>query len=200
MGREAHCLCRWGSRTAKVTALLESSELILRGELRERVPLTSIRQVTASGDALEFTAAGERIALVLGAAAARRWAQAIAVPPPDLAQKLGLTAATRVHIIGTIDDPELATALTRTSLSADTPERADLVVIRTDDSAQLAAAVAAVLAGAAVPPVWIVYVKGRAAPLGERTVRDLLRDRGFIDTKVASVSGRLTALRFTKRS
>ncbi len=33
----------------------------------------------------------------------------------------------------------------------------------------------------------------------EADVREFMRSRGFIDTKVASVSERLTALRFTRR-
>ena len=48
-------------------------------------------------------------------------------------------------------------------------------------------------------PLWIVYPKGPASPLKESVVRELLRSLGFIDTKVASVSAKLTALRFVRR-
>jgi hypothetical protein len=48
-------------------------------------------------------------------------------------------------------------------------------------------------------PLWVVYPKGAKSEVKESGVRDLLRSRGFIDTKVASVSARLTALRFVKR-
>jgi hypothetical protein len=45
--------------------------------------------------------------------------------------------------------------------------------------------------------VWIVYTKGKDAPLGESAVRAALRERGYRDTKVAAVSATRTALRFT---
>jgi|GEM_PF-4692907 len=38
------------------------------------------------------------------------------------------------------------------------------------------------------------------APLGETAVRGLLRRRGLVDVKVASVSPRLTALAFVRRA
>ena len=52
----------------------------------------------------------------------------------------------------------------------------------------------------AVPPLWIVYEKGADSAVGETAVRTTLREQGFVDTKIASVSAKLTALRFVKRS
>jgi hypothetical protein len=48
-------------------------------------------------------------------------------------------------------------------------------------------------------PLWIVYPKGGINGFGETAVRETLRQRGFIDTKIASVSPQLTALRFIWR-
>ena len=75
MGREAQCVCRWGDREGRVTALLESSELIVRGAIRGRAALHTIEAVNARDDVLEFVVAGERIELQLGAAVSRRWAR-----------------------------------------------------------------------------------------------------------------------------
>jgi hypothetical protein len=47
-------------------------------------------------------------------------------------------------------------------------------------------------------PLWVIYTKGKAAPLGETTVRAMLRERGLMDLKVASVSPALTALKFAR--
>ena len=47
-------------------------------------------------------------------------------------------------------------------------------------------------------PIWVVYTKGRGAPLGEAAVRTILRQRGLMDLKVASVSEALTALKFAR--
>ena len=47
-------------------------------------------------------------------------------------------------------------------------------------------------------PIWMVYPKGAGCSLGETAIRTTLRQRGLRDTKVASVSAMLTALRFFK--
>ena len=49
-------------------------------------------------------------------------------------------------------------------------------------------------------PIWMVYAKGPGHDLSETAVRSLLRDNGMIDTKVASVSAKFTALRFIYRA
>jgi hypothetical protein len=46
----------------------------------------------------------------------------------------------------------------------------------------------------------VVYTKGKGAPLGETVVIALLRERGLVDLKVASVSPALTALKFVRRA
>jgi len=49
-------------------------------------------------------------------------------------------------------------------------------------------------------PIWMVYAKGKGHAINETTVRSLLRENGMIDTKVASVSAKYTALRFIYRN
>jgi hypothetical protein len=199
MGREARCRCRWGEHEGLVTVLLEPNELIVRGAVRRRAALNVLEQVRAHGDILAFVAAGERIELVLGAQLARRWASAIAAPPPTLAQKLGITQETRLHTVGKIDDAVLRAAVSMAGTVATSPDGADLAIIRTDDIAHLKEWVGSTASIEAITPTWVVYVKGRGAPLGESGLREFMRRAGFIDTKVASVSERLTALRFIKK-
>src|SRR5208282_3214695 len=111
MGREANCLCDWNGETARVKALIEPPDLILRGEIRRRLPFSEMRQVRAEGAALRFNFGGDAVALKLGAPTAEKWAKAILTPPPSLAKKLGITAESTVWVIGTVDDPALETAL-----------------------------------------------------------------------------------------
>ena len=117
-------------------------------------------------------------------------------PPATLAAKLGITATTRVVLDGAADDEALAEALAAGTAS---PE-ADLVVLRVDDADALAHA-ASRHAGLLMHgvPLWVVYPKGKAAPLGESAIRAMLRARGFMDVKVASVSPALSALKFVRR-
>ena len=196
MGREARCAASWGARSGEVTALLESTEVIVRGAFRASAALASLRDVRADGDTLRFRAGEDDVALVLGRAAPR-WAAALAKPPPSLAAKLGITAGTRVLVEGEIDDETLAAAVAAgTPAGADDP---DLVVARVDDADELAriASEHSALLERGVR-LWVVYTKGRGAPLGETAVRAMLRERGLMDLKVASVSAALTALQFAR--
>lgn len=196
MGREARCAASWGARSGEVTALLETTELIVRGAFRARAPLTSLRDVRADGDTLRFRTGEENVALVLGPAASR-WAAAIAKPPPSLAAKLGITAGTRVLVEGEMDDAALAAAIA-SGTRAEAGD-ADLIVARVDDADELAriAHEHHALLERRVR-LWVVYTKGKRAPLGEAAVRGMLRERGLMDLKVAAVSDALTALQFAR--
>jgi hypothetical protein len=48
-------------------------------------------------------------------------------------------------------------------------------------------------------PMWVVYAKGPGHAIDESIIRSLLRAKGLMDTKVASVSAKYTALRFNLR-
>jgi hypothetical protein len=199
MGREARCACRWGHDEGLVTALLESNELVIRGAVRKRAALDALREISVHDDKLAFVVAGERIELMLGTERARRWADAIAAPRPTLAQKLGITPATRLSITGAIDDDGLRAAVATAATIAVPLKAADLALIRTDDIEVLMRWVHSAEELETIAPAWAVYVKGRRAPLGEPAVREFMRGSGFMDTKIASVSERLTALRFVKK-
>lgn len=54
MGREATCTCNWAGTTAKVTALIEPPELILRGAMRKRIPIAQLKKIRTQGGHLTF--------------------------------------------------------------------------------------------------------------------------------------------------
>jgi hypothetical protein len=196
VGREARCAASWGARSGEVTVHLDSTELTVRGAFRARAPLASLHDVRAEGDTLRFRTGEDEVALILGRAAPR-WAVAIAKPAPSLAAKLGIVAGTRVLAVGTVDDDRLAGALAVGTADGSDP---DLIVARVDDAdelARIASEHGALLARRV--PLWVVYTTGKGAPLGETAVRAMLRERGLIDLKVASVSATLTALQFARR-
>src|SRR5579863_4149713 len=92
MGREAECTCDWNGTRAKVKALVEPPDLILRGELRRRVPYAQMRHVRADRDRLCFEFEKESVSLELGNGLALKWVQYLTAAPPTLAKKLGITA------------------------------------------------------------------------------------------------------------
>jgi len=195
MGREARCACSWNGRDGEVTILLETSALIVRGDFSARVPTEGLH-VEARGNTLAVTIADAPVAFTLGAARAKRWAAAIVAPQPTLASKLGIAETTRLHVVGTPDDDALSAALAVSKAPAAKRGSEDLCIIRTDDPITLNAWAQSEASRTTRSPVWIVYTKGRGAPLGERAARAIMRGHGFVDTKVAGVSERLTALRF----
>lgn len=197
MGREATCTCDWAGNTVEVKALLETGEIILRGGIRKRLPFSALKSVKAIGNRLCFNVDGEPIELVLGPAAAK-WAATMTAPPPTLARKLGITDKTVVRTAGEISDETLREAISEAARISS--KDANLIVACVDSPESLHGALreakAQLVKGV---PIWMVYAKGPGHAINETAIRSLLRDNGMIDTKVASVSSKYTALRFIYR-
>jgi hypothetical protein len=200
MGREVTCDVQWAGESGRAKVLLETQELIVRGAgefARRSVPLASLTQVEARGEMLCFWAGDEAVSIELGAAEAQSWAKKLTTPAPTLAAKLGIGAETHLALIGNFDDGELAAAIGE---AASTDSRhPDLVLALIKSTGDLNYALAAHVGYLSHPPIWIVYQKGTGKPIGETEIRNTLRRVGLMDTKVASVSAALTALRFNWR-
>jgi hypothetical protein len=194
MGREATCHCKWGAEEADCKVLLETGELILRLGMRRRVPWAEMSAVSARDSKLHFKVGPDRVELNLGPEVAQRWAKVIASPLPTLAHKLGISSATKLFVTGKVKSEELKAAVAEGSLSSE--KDADLTLICVNSQLELDR----YLVGKTYSkPLWIIYPKGSTSGVKESAVRTLLRSQGLIDTKVASVSANLTALRFVSR-
>jgi hypothetical protein len=195
MGREAICDCTFDGTITKVKALLESEELILRGDFSVRAPFHALHHVRVESESLCFNLDKGAVRLDLGAAAAKSWAKKIKSLPPSLADKLGITGKT-VRTIGPISDRALDSALGSAALISG--RNPDVIVACIDTPESLAATLREAKAQLARSiPIWLVYRKGPGHPLNESAVRATLRSQGLMDTKVSSVSTELTALRFS---
>jgi len=198
MGHEATCICESNGSKAEVKALMEPGELILRGGLRKRLPLAQISRIRAENSSLCFTFEGERFALQLGRSIAAKWAKALLKPPPTLAKKLGITAETKVRMLGKADDPALEEALAQAKNIS--TRSGSLILARVNAPRDLTGALAKTAADLSQGvPIWLIFPKGPGHPLNEGLVRSTALAAGIVDTKVASVSVTLTALRFVRR-
>ena len=130
MGLEANCRCRWDDGLGETKALLEADALILRGDLKRRIPIGEISDLSASGAELHFRHFTETFALELGAARAARWAEKIAAPPPSLAKKLGVAAGSKVLVVDMLEDAVLQEALKGAIAGRDEEAALSLAVIR----------------------------------------------------------------------
>jgi len=198
MGREANCDCQWAGQQAPCKVLLETHELIVRGAIRRSVPIASLSRVQVEGEQLLFSSGEDEVALNLGAKLAQSWAKKIATPPPTLAAKLGISNTTHLALIGDFETEELKAAIAEASTTESKDANLILALVKTNTDLNYALDRYAAFANN--PPIWIVYPKGSNRPIGETGIRSTLRHEGFIDTKVASVSTALTALRFLKRT
>jgi hypothetical protein len=195
MGREAITQAVIGEEAGEVRALLESSELILRGAIRRRFARDRMTDIRADGEALSFACGSEDIVLHLGRSLAEKWVKAIATPPPSLRAKLGLTPGMTACRIGCFDDDVLAEAIEESLIVH--VAQADMIIACIAEAADLDRALAA---HAAKPdlPIWTVYPKGKGIAFGDGEVRTTLRAKGFRDTKSCAISDRLTATRYGK--
>jgi len=198
MGREVTCSCQWNGETGEVKALLESTEIILRGEIKRRVPLADVSDAAANDVGLRFKAGRNLVSLEMGASEATRWVKKLSMPLPSLRNKLGLGGDAKAFVTGPISDETLSVALNGATTAK--AANARLIIACAVDEAQIEAAIAA---HAKLEPgcaIWIVHGKGRQAAFGEAKVREAMRSRGFIDTKVSAVSAALTATRYSRKS
>jgi hypothetical protein len=198
LGREALCVCTWNGKKHQVKVLLEPPELIVRGEIARRIPFAKIEKIKAEDNDLLLSFEGDSVRLQLGSVVAAKWAEAMLKPPPTLAKKLGISADVTVQTIGPVDDPAFKAALKEAKSISQS--KGDLILARVDTPADLAAALhKAARQLAAGIPIWFIYRKGPGHPLNENLVRTTALATGIVDTKIASVSAELSALRFIKR-
>jgi len=80
MGQEAACTFRMGKKVSRGTALLESTELIFRGESRLVIPFREMQLVKAVDGELRVKFRGSLARFQVGSRA-EKWAQKILHPP-----------------------------------------------------------------------------------------------------------------------
>ncbi len=202
MGREATCTAHLGSATspqaAEVTALLESTTVVLRGEFKRKWDIASLHNLRVDGEALRFEAGDEAVALVLGEKEAGRWLKKLQTPPPTLAAKLGVSAENPALLIGPTTgtlDPALAEALAG-GITTNMREARMLVAVLSN-SAELPR-MAEFHADMICNTVWVVYRKGPGAEPSDAEVRIAMRGWGYVDNKTSAVSDTLTATRYVR--
>ena len=190
MGQEVQCRVEHGPASSRGKAMLETSEVLFRGDFRLKIPFQQIRemQVDAGKLIIQFP---EGTAVFHLGGAAEKWAARIRNPPRRL-DKLGVKPGTKVKLIGKQDDDfrqelsQRGAVVTRAK-----PELAFLAAQEKDDLVELA-----YLAEA---PVWVIYPKGIQA-IRESDVRTAGLAAGMVDIKVCAFSATHTALKFTPRS
>ncbi len=184
MGREAEGHAVWRGLSGAVKALLESDGIILRGEVRDKLPRSGLMDWRVDGEDLCLRSNGEPLVLTLGAREAAAWVRALEKPVPSLSAKLGVSAAARAWVIGGPPPEEIAVAVAGAEASG--PEGAALIVAVLTGPGDLEAVLAAGRAQGL--RVWCVHGKGKGAVVGDAVVRAAFRAAGWTDIKSSAVS------------
>jgi hypothetical protein len=195
MGEEARCAVRFGSARSEGKALLETDELIFRGDFRIAVPLKSITDLAASNGELRVGFADGEATFELGPKA-ERWAERIR-NPRSLLDKLGVKPESNVAVVD-LDDSEFRRLLEEcVERYATAPEpESDLIVLGAESTGDLGRIESLVQYLRPNGHIWVVAPKGRQ-DIREIDVLQAGRAAGLKDTKVASFSVTHTAHRFT---
>ncbi len=195
MGEEARCTVRFGGARSKGKALLETDELIFRGDFRIAVPLKGITALDASDGELRVEYADGQATFELGPKA-ERWAERIR-NPKSLLDKLGVKPESSVAVLD-LADSEFRTLLEeRVERYATAPQpESDLIFLGAEATGDLGRIESLVQYLRPNGHIWVVAPKGRQ-DIREADVLEAGGAAGLKDTKVARFSGTLTAHRFT---
>jgi len=200
MGSEVKCRVRFGKQVSDGQALLETSEVIFRGDFRLKIPFATIQSVKVPGDHLQIETADGVVRFELGASTAQKWREKIVHPKTRIA-KLGIKPGTKVSLIGlaTQDEDfvkELESAKAIMMPAENTlPKDCDAIFLSIDTQKQLTQVVKIARKMKGAVALWIVYPKGQQH-ITEGDVLSAGRKAGLKDIKVVGFSPTHTALKF----
>jgi hypothetical protein len=195
MGNEAVCKLRYENKTFSGKALLETSEILFRGETRLKIPFPAITNVRVRDGELHVQTKEGLAVFALGEQA-ETWREKIA-NPKTLIQKLGVKPGEAVSLAGEFP-ADFVASLKKHGAAVAEDKRAKnaawyFLAAESRENLQRMKRLAGLLTGGAA--LWIVYPKGQKS-ITESDVRSAGRSAGLTDIKVASFSPTHTALKF----
>jgi hypothetical protein len=192
VGREATGTARTGGGTGRAKILLETDEVILRGEVRARVPFRTLTAVEPGPAGLRLAWPDGEAIVELSEAEAARWADRIA-NPSSLLDKLGVKDGTTVVVLD-VDDGAFQTELAGRAVKVRKAGPAEVVVWGLDEPSDLSRLPSLIDWIRPAGALWAVWAKGRKE-LNENHVRDAALEAGLVDVKVARFSATHSALK-----
>lgn len=198
MGYETKCRTRVsdaaGVREADATVLLETDDLIVRGEARVKIPRRSIQDVRTRGDKLTVTSPLATVVMTLGPDAAAKWAKKIQEPPKQLIDKLDVKPTSKVWLFGIDDDVLISQVTGRASktTTGSSSSACDVIFVGVENEKQLDRIDRAAKAVNEDGAIWVVHPKG-VHGVADTIVFERAEALGLTYTKVARVSETHTA-------
>ena len=195
MGNELNCKVKFGEQKSEGKALLETSEILFRGEFRLKIPFSTIKSAKAVDGELRLQTA-EGVAIFHLGAAAEKWRDKI-LHPKSRIEKLGVKPGARVSLLGEFE-PEFireVSGLTKSVNQGKVAADSECIFFAADSKRDLAALPKIAKAIHDAAALWIVYPKGQKQ-ITENDVLAVGRKSGLKDVKVVGFSPTHTALKF----
>jgi hypothetical protein len=193
MGAELDCRAKFGSKSSAGRALLETNEIIFRGDFRLKIPLNEISAAKASNGKLAITFSEGEAIFDLGPAA-EKWAHKI-LHPKSVIKKLGVKPSQKIAVLGVTDESFLSDLATIAKYSVHVSQNSDAIFFAAENLQDLKKISALARALAPAGALWIVYPKGRKE-IRETDVIAAGRAAKLKDVKVVGFSATHTALKF----
>ena len=195
MGKELNCSVQFGKQQSEGKALLETSEILFRGDFRLKIPFSTIKAAKAVDGELHLQTADGLAVFHLGAAA-EKWCDKI-LHPKSRIEKLGVKPGAKVSLLGEFDAEFLreVSSLTKSVSKGKTTSDSDWIFFAADSKADLASLSKISKSMQGATALWIVYPKGQKH-ITENDVLAAGRRAGLKDVKVVGFSPTHTALKF----
>jgi hypothetical protein len=199
MGYETKCRVRVDDhsgniRDADATVLLETDDLIVRGEARVRISRASIQRVASRAGIVTITSPTAIVSMTLDDKSAATWRKKLEEPPKRLIDKLDVKPGAKVWLFGVVDEQLLQQVHERTSsaLRGRSASHCDVVFVSVETIAQLDRLDRALDATKESGAIWVVYPKG-AGGVADTAIFGKAKTLGLTYIKVARVSDTHTA-------
>ena len=195
MGNEAKCRARVGKEVFAGKALLETKEILFRGETRVKVELSTVKSAKVAGEWLQVQTAEGKFEFELGAETAEKWAKKI-LNPKSRVEKLGVKVGSKVAVIGKLDG-EFLGELEKLKVEVTTKigKNVEIVFLAAEAKPELNLLAKIVKQIEGATALWVVYPKGLKT-ITEMDVLTAGRATGLKDVKVVGFSATHTALKF----
>lgn len=195
MGNEANCMVRLGKQKSMGKALLETNELIFRGDFRLKILFASIKSIKAAHGELQVRTEDGLAIFELGEVA-EKWCEKILHPKTRI-EKLGVKPGAKVSLIGEFDAEFLAElqAARQSATKDGAGDAAETIFLAANSREELSRLTALAKAMKGAAGLWIVYPKGQKT-ITENDVLARGRKAGLKDVKVVGFSATHTALKF----
>ena len=196
MGNEVNCTVTQSGKPSTGRALLETSEIIFRGEsARFKIPFSSVSEVRAEDGELHVRTKDDLFTFRLGPKA-EKWHEKIA-NPKSLIAKLGVKPGEPVTLIGRVPSA-FGASLKKHGAKLATPKASVAprwIFFAADSREDLTDVKRVAKSVQGTTALWIIYPKGQKQ-ITEADVRSLGLASGLTDIKVTSFSPTHTALKF----